>query len=75
MMNMAYLRVAEDGIIARRSGVTDKAEFKFRTVEALIEWLDRNGMSRVMCSSSLDFPEEFTSDPAIIKLAEALRNA
>lgn len=27
----------------------------------------------IMCSSSMDFPKEYTSDPAVLKLVRALR--
>lgn len=46
-----------------------------RDVSHLVETLValRDDGSRVGCSSTLDFPEEYTNDPAQIALAKELR--
>jgi len=46
---------------------------KITKYDELIDILDESGETMVMCSSTLDFPEESTSDPAIITLCRRIR--
>lgn len=40
-----------------------------------IAFLVECGLSSILCSSSMDFPEEYTDDPKIIALCEKIRSA
>lgn len=51
--------------------------FKIKNEAELIECLDKIGHSEeqdvVMCSSSLDFPHEYTKDKSIIEVCRKIR--
>lgn len=70
-----YLTVEKDGIHARLMGdKSDKTKAVVKTWEELVAWCQEHGVDNFMCSSSLDFPEEYTKSKKIIALCDKIRN-
>lgn len=44
------------------------------SMDDIVHLCVKNGTSRVICSSSVDFPEDYTDDPKVIALCYELRN-
>lgn len=69
-----YMTVSEGKIVARTyEDDRQVAEVVLRSMEDFYEYMRKNGIKDIMCSSSLDFPNEFTSDAATIELAHQIR--
>jgi hypothetical protein len=77
------LGVDKDGVYIRYVEIGQKKERR-RKVESVVDFstfmIERSEKAGVlvddfivMCSSSMDFPEEYTSDKNVIKLARELR--
>jgi hypothetical protein len=45
-----------------------------KTMDELREWCIKWDVDNFMCSSSMDFPEEYTDDGSIIALCNTIRN-
>ncbi len=45
------------------------------SVQQLQAMMEADPLTRIMCSSSIDFPEEYTSDPVVLELVAALWSA
>lgn len=59
------------GLIVAQYG--DDCEIPIRRMDALVKLMARLGEHRVMCSSSLDFPDEYTTNQNTIDLADEIR--
>lgn len=76
---MYFLEIKDDRITIGRSG--DAFPYTVKSVADFRDYLTHEGNRigvkpeavLVCASSTLDFPEEFTSNPETIKLARALR--
>lgn len=67
---MIYLTLSGGSLWARYN---DRKDI-ITSVDGLITLMRETGIERVSCSSSLDHPEEYTSDPSTIALCEQLRS-
>ena len=71
-----YLTVTGDGRLMAEYGRGENVERtrEIPDLDALRALLDECGETHVACSSSLDFPEEYTDDPAVVALCNAIRS-
>lgn len=73
-----YLRVEAKGIRAHVMGaspaITKKSDKLIRNRDELVAWCQEWGVDNFMCSSSLDFPDEYTKSKKIIDLCDFIRN-
>lgn len=73
-----YLSCEKDGVKVHLMHVSDaeKAESQavVTTMEGLVAWCKKYGVDNFMCSSSMDFPEEYTDDPQIVALCQHIRS-
>lgn len=67
---ITLLTIEDNKIVAKRSGMTVAVITSLADLSTLRE---KYG-NRTYASSSLDFPEEYTSDPAVIELAQSIRS-
>ena len=79
MINTFFLTVESDGLDVLHDGPTgDKIRHRVRSYDELIKYVSSQASGPiedvvVMCSSSLDFPDESTDDLAVIALADKVR--
>jgi hypothetical protein len=66
-----FLTIVNDKVMLEIGGRKNAIE----SVKQFKGLVANHGAENVMCSSSIDFPEDFTSNPATIKLAKALAKA
>ena len=82
-MAIAFLTVKNDAIIAtpfrgeasEMFGYVSPDKYKYRLTsdDELNAFVKKCNIDSFMCSSSLDFPREYTEDERIVKLAERIR--
>lgn len=74
-MNRYFMAVEKDGIQLSKN--KKKLGKPVKDVDELVALLGKAGYSDsediVMCSSSMDFPREYTDDEAVIALADKIR--
>jgi hypothetical protein len=68
---MIYLSCTECGVEAR---LPDGNKILIESFDHLVETLQEWNTTSFQFSSSMDFPEENTSDPAVLKLVEEIMN-
>lgn len=68
--DMTFLDISFDGALEVEH---EGAKHKFRTYDAFISWCEANAVASVSCSSSLDFPEDYTDDSGVIEACRLLR--
>lgn len=72
-----YLNCMKDSIQVCLFHVSDEQKGKsraaFKTMDELVEWCRKWNVDGFMCSSSMDFPEEYTDKPEIIALCREIR--
>lgn len=68
-MRMIYLSCTSQGVEAR---LPDASKILIESVEHLCETLNEWGTTQFQFASSMDFPEEYASDPAVLELVEEI---
>jgi hypothetical protein len=68
---MIYLSCENDHVSVR---LLDRSLVKITKMDELIDILVDSGETEVLCSSSMDFPKVYTSDPKIIALCNEIRS-
>ena len=68
----AYATVRDDGLVLRDDA--KKVLVSFASVEEWNDYFSRHPLPlRLLCSSSMDFPEEYTSNKDVLALVRSLR--
>ena len=75
--NIQWATVNNAGDLEIELPLPKKKTFKINTLEQWDEFLDymeKNELpKKLVCSSSLDFPEEYTKNPTVIRLCDLIR--
>lgn len=70
-----YMTVQNDAIeVSDIFGEDDRVLYRITTTEQYNDFIKFRRPDSIMCSSSLDFPEDYTKDRGVIALCRALRD-
>ena len=71
----AYFKLKEDHILIKILGWSknEEPEFRVTTQEEIDDYLSSFGVEYLLFSSSMDFPDEYTTDNDLIELCNDLR--
>ena len=71
MLNVWFITINDDGkLVVSKDRGEDREEILVTDLEHLKGIVKKNIL---MCSSTLDFPEEYTKDQEVIKLCDEIR--